>query len=61
MAKRKKKDEDDKELRVRSLIGKKLEDASNTSDGWTVLHFSNKMRLKIKGNVFLVVEGDEKK
>lgn len=52
---------DDKALKVSSLVGKKLEDASNTPDGEVFLHFSNGMRLKIKGDVLLVVEKDEKK
>lgn len=60
MAKRKKEVEE-RSLRVRSLIGKKLENAGNTEDGWSILYFSNGMKLKVKGDVLLVVEEDDRK
>lgn len=59
VAKRKKK-EVPNELSIRALLGQKLIDAGNSSDGWTMLYFSNGYHIRLKGEVFLVVEPSPK-
>jgi len=56
MARKKKVEEVPREPRLRTLLNQKLIDVSSTDDGWSILHFSNNFKLKVKGNVFLVVE-----
>lgn len=49
-----------KEITLSSLVGEKLKDIGN-EDGWTILYFSNNLHLKVKGNVFTVVEANKVK
>lgn len=48
-----------KEISLSSLLGEKLKDIGSDEEGWTLFYFSNNLRLKLKGNVFMVLEVKE--
>lgn len=46
-----------KEINLSSLVGEKLKDVGN-DDGFAVLHFSNNLQLKVKGDIVILVKAN---